>query len=372
MVKNQNEEFEDLFESGDDELSAKLPLTAGASLSTIQMLRGFAALAVAVAHLHAVELKLGGPILFGNWALAGFGGVDLFFVISGFVMVWVTREHHGKLPRIGRFWFLRLLRIYPLWWLVLAAIFAVYLVRPEWVYQSHSSNPNLLNSFLLLPDKDLPLHAVGWTLIHELWFYFIFGIFLFFPSRFLPIMLGAWGAIILAFLGFGFTPIDPWLKLIRHPLTLEFILGAFIGLIAISYKYVSPKTIVIGAIIALFASLFRVTDSAQDFFGHEWQRVLWIGVPSAFLVLGCCGLEKRGYKAPKWSVALGDWSYALYLIHVPVFAAIGRLARPFANDGLIDNLIINSFALSAAIFAAFILHQFFEKPIMKAARRARN
>ncbi len=70
--------------------------------------------------------------------------------------------------------------------------------------------------------------------------------------------------------------------------------------------------------------------------------------------------------------ALGDWSYALYLIHVPVFAAIGRLAKPFANDSVIDNILINIVALASAIFAAFILHQLFEKPIMKLARRNRN
>ena len=57
-------------------------------LGSIQMLRAIAAIMVAFAHLHAVEAKLGGPILFGTWSLAGFSGVDIFFVISGFIMVW--------------------------------------------------------------------------------------------------------------------------------------------------------------------------------------------------------------------------------------------------------------------------------------------
>lgn len=343
-----------------------------ANLSGIQMLRAFAALAVCVAHLHAVEAKLGGPILFGNWALVGFGGVDLFFVISGFVMVWVTRESHTNIKQIGRFWALRLLRIYPLWWLVLGAIFAVYLVRPEWVYQSHASNPNILTSFLLIPDKDLPLHAVGWTLIHELWFYFVFGILLFFPRRILPILLAVWVAIIVAALAMGYSPIDPWLKLIRHPLTLEFIMGAFVGIMAKANKFPASSALVTISSILLVVSIATIFANAQDFFGHEFNRVVKFGIPCALLIWGIVGLEKKGYRAPKPFCALGDWSYALYLIHVPVFAAIGRLARPFANDGIIDNLIINFISLSVAIFAAFILNQLFEKPILIAARKIFN
>lgn len=367
-MNDKNQEY--VWEAPDEQPAQSVPNDD--TLTGVQMLRGLAALAVAIAHLHAVELKLGGPVFFGDWALAGFGGVDLFFVISGFVMVWVTRQHHGKLQKIGQFWFLRFLRIYPLWWLVLGAIFAVYLVRPEWVYQSHASNPNVLTSFFLIPDKDLPLHAVGWTLIHELWFYLVFGILLFFPKKILPIFLGAWGALIIACLFANYSPIDPWLKLIRHPLSLEFIMGAGIGVLACSKKFANPRALVFIACAALIISIIITSTSAQDFFAHESNRVFLFGVPCAILVWGIVGMEQKGYSAPKPLRALGDWSYALYLIHVPVFAAIGRLARPFANDGVIDNILINIVALATAIFAAFILHQLFEKPIMKLARRNHN
>jgi peptidoglycan/LPS O-acetylase OafA/YrhL len=83
-------------------------------------------------------------------------------------------------------------------------------------------------------------------------------------------------------------------------------------------------------------------------------------------------LEQDGYKSPQWSKSLGDWSYALYLIHVPVFAALGRLAAPFSGPGPLDNLILLTVTLAAAIVAAWILHVGFDRPVQKLAARLRG
>lgn len=339
-------------------------------LSTIQMLRGLAALAVAFAHLSASELKLGGSSILGKWTLNGFAGLDLFFVISGFVMVWVTGSRHKSAQGVGEFWLLRLIRIYPLWWLVCGAIFIVWLIKPEWVFQSQIATPNIIKSFLLLPDYSLPLHAVGWTLIHELWFYVVFGLFMFAPRRFLPVLLTIWGSIILVFAIVGFEPVTPWLKLIRHPLSLEFIAGAFVGLFALANILPFPKTLIAVSLVGFALCAVNIGNNGQTFFAGEWQRVIYFAMPSALLLWGLVGLEKKGIAAPKPLVKLGDWSYALYLIHVPVFSAILRLTMPMSQDGIIDNFIYILASIIIAIFAAFILHNFFERPILKIANAA--
>jgi exopolysaccharide production protein ExoZ len=92
------------------------------NLTTLQSLRGFAALAVCIAHLQGVEAKLGGSLILGKWAEIGFAGVDLFFVISGFVMAWVTRADQGHIAAIPRFYLHRFARIYPLWWCLLPSL----------------------------------------------------------------------------------------------------------------------------------------------------------------------------------------------------------------------------------------------------------
>jgi peptidoglycan/LPS O-acetylase OafA/YrhL len=343
-----------------------------ASLSTIQTLRGVAALMVAIAHLHSVENRFGGTPLLGNWALAGFGGVDLFFVISGFVMVWVTRAGQGNPSALPGFWFARLARIYPLWWLVLSALVAVWMVRPDWVYASHDSSPELWKSYLLVPDQELPLHAVGWTLIHELWFYLVFGVMLLLPVRWFPAALAIWAILTAAAASILPSPENPFVALIRHPLTLEFILGAAIGLLCQRQIFPAPRLMVQFGAFWMLLSALALRENAPAMFGQEWPRLFYFGIPAALLVWGCVGLEQDGYQSPQWSKSLGDWSYALYLIHVPVFAALGRLAAPFSRPGPLDNLILLTVALAAAIVAAWILHVGFDKPIQKLAARARG
>lgn len=351
--------------------AAKAP--APETLGSIQLLRGLAALAVAVAHLHAVENRLAGEQLLGAWALAGFGGVDLFFVISGFVMVWTTRDRQGQATAVPGFAFARAARIYPLWWLVCGALVAVWLVRPEWVYASHHTQaPDILRSLLLLPAPTLPLHAVGWTLIHELWFYLVFAALLLAPTRWFPGLLGLW-ALVVAGAALAFpAPQSPLLALVRHPLTLEFILGAGVGLLASRGVWPAPRLLVQAGLIWMLLAAISARSDAASLFAGEWWRVVAFGVPSALLVWGLAGLEQAGWRAPRFGVRLGDWSYALYLIHVPVFAALGRLAAPVSSESIADSLILLPVALAAAIAAAALLHVGFERPVQKAAGRVRR
>jgi exopolysaccharide production protein ExoZ len=349
------------------------PLSAASTntkLTSIQSLRGFAALAVCLAHLHAVESKFGGAPLLGNWAISGFGGVDLFFVISGFVMVWVTRAEQGQPSALPAFWLARFLRIYPLWWLVLSAIVAVWMVKPAWVYASHLTDPDILRSYLLFPAKELPLHAVGWTLIHEVWFYVVFGLLLLAPARLLPALLVIWAALVaLAALAFP-APHDPILALIRHPLTLEFILGAVIGLCASKGIFPAPRLMLQFGCITLLLCVISIRGNPAAAFEVEWTRIWLFGLPACLIIWGWVGLEQQsGRTTSRWSQALGNWSYALYLIHVPVFVAIGRLAAPLSRDGPLDNLVLIAIALASAIGAAFVLHVMCERPVGRLAQK---
>jgi exopolysaccharide production protein ExoZ len=341
------------------------------NLTSIQSLRGFAALAVCLAHLHSVEAKFGGAPLLGNWAILGFAGVDLFFVISGFVMVWVTRGDQGKASALPGFWLARFLRIYPLWWLVLSAVVAVWMIRPAWVYASHLTDPDILRSYLLFPAKELPLHAVGWTLIHEVWFYLVFGLLLLAPARLLPVLLALWAVIVTsASLAFP-SPSDPVLRLIRHPLTLEFVMGAAVGLAASKRWFPSPRVMLQAGCLILLLCLLSIRTAPQAAFEVEWSRVGLFGVPAALIIWGWVGLEQAGDStAPRWAQALGNWSYGLYLVHVLVFVAAGRLAAPFSREGPLDNLVLLAIALGGAIFAAYVMHILFERPMQKLANKA--
>lgn len=341
------------------------------TLSTIQALRGLAALAVAVGHLRPVELKMDPSPLLGSWATLGFAGVDLFFLISGFVMVWVTRAQQGQVGLVPSFWAARALRIYPLWWLILSAIFVVWIIKPDWVFASDTSTPDVLRSYLLWPAATLPLHAVGWTLIHELWFYLVFGVLLMLPRRYLPAALVVWaGSVVAAALAMP-TPTIPELALIRHPLTLEFIGGAFIGLIATKRQLPYAKMMLqIGCLLLIVVAASN-HQNPTPLFEEEWPRVALFGVPFALILWGWVGLEQIGIKSPKPLQSIGNWSYALYLIHIPVFASVGRLGQSMSLAGPFGNIILLILAMTLMLVASYVLHQFFERPVQAFSRRLR-
>ena len=132
----------------------------------------------------AIERKYsGGDILLPDLFRFGVSGVDLFFVISGFVMVTVTRGRFGRLTKAARFRWGRLTRIYPTYWFYFFLTLSVFLWKPSWVNTSLHEQADLLASFLLWPTASLPLVMVSWSLVNELWFYVVFTLLLLFPER---------------------------------------------------------------------------------------------------------------------------------------------------------------------------------------------
>jgi exopolysaccharide production protein ExoZ len=141
-----------------------------AQLLTIQAARGFAANLVVLSHLSIVEAKYTTGDVLPAFAFYGIAGVDLFFVLSGFIMVAVAGHYTGPIDFLWR----RFTRIYPTYWLVSLPVLALAIVAPAFVNSLIQTPIALWRSFLLIPDRTPPLLAVGWTLVHEI--VFLFGL----------------------------------------------------------------------------------------------------------------------------------------------------------------------------------------------------
>jgi peptidoglycan/LPS O-acetylase OafA/YrhL len=134
-------------------------------------LRGIAVLLVAFSHLLLIEKKYGGNSIIPEFVLFGASGVDLFFVISGFVMVTITREKFRKPMEALKFIYHRVIRIYPVYWIYSVLVLIVFLIQPSWVNSAQGNQVDIVSSFLLLPSNNLPLVNVGWSLVHEVYFF---------------------------------------------------------------------------------------------------------------------------------------------------------------------------------------------------------
>jgi exopolysaccharide production protein ExoZ len=343
-------------------------------LSAIQSLRGWAAFMVFAAH--CIGLQPMYCFTDGHWQRnaveIGAAGVDIFFVVSGFIMVHVTSRLENSWRSALRFLMERMGRIYPMYWIWLGIAVIVYLLRPHWIYKTPGQMPHYWASFFLFPAANAPVLRVGWTLIHEVYFYIVFSIFLLaIPKKALVFALLIW-AIAIVSLRHAFPEImHPAWVLATHPLTLEFIGGAFLGIWFSSGMRPSgfPVRNLIAACLAL--PLFKMASLLLPWgMDSDWMRVIFAGFPAVMIVAAAAALEKQpGYRAPSWMVALGDMSYSLYLSHTMViivgYGWLKTNGRFCLWELPVLGLLVGIWALAVGAAGHILL----EKPTQRMAKR---
>lgn len=365
-------------------------------LSTVQALRAIAALAVVFCHLLAIEKKhSGGPNVLTDIWINGAAGVDLFFVISGFIMVWVAGDMPQTATSTSRFLYSRFTRIYPLWWLFAAAMAGYFLLAygEPWDAARLANHDldgpsHLLASAFLLPQPDHPVLGVGWTLVHEMYFYIGFALMILaLPARFRLFGILTWGALVIAgaLAGLSDAFAGNFVELVFHPMTVEFVLGALVAFaIKSGFTRFAKLATIFGAaaIVGVFftfdfptggllLSFLEIKDIGG--FNISWGRVLVFGLPSAILLYGLVSLElttKLGERIPRILVSIGDWSYALYLCHILVMSAVARIIYPrFANESLFDNIVFLIVATVVSVIVSALTYYIVERPLIGLFRR---
>jgi exopolysaccharide production protein ExoZ len=334
-------------------------------LLSIQYLRGFAAGLVVI--FHAIDHLKSSEQTYG--VLAGFGriGVDIFFIISGFIVWLITIKAEAKR---ADFLIHRAIRIFPLYWFFTLAAIAAALVMPSAFRYTTLEPDHVLKSLLLLPAQHPKLPGVypvlqqGWTLEYEVFFYAVFCLFLpLFNGRRLVIIL----AVLFALFGIGLavTPQSAAVQVYTSPLLLEFAGGITLG-------YLYTRGVIAGPVIAtLLVVLFIVLAlPCSVFVTDDLLRVVWWGGPSVLLVYGLLCME-RGVGLPNvhFLKLLGDASYSLYLSHPFALGAVRQLWKgaPATSDPTSILYVVSCFA--AAVMLGLICHLFIEKPTLKACRR---
>jgi exopolysaccharide production protein ExoZ len=345
---------------------------------SIQALRGVAVLGVVAYHSLTFEQKYStGDLVLPSFFRLGQSGVDLFFVISGFVMVMVTRGRFGRNGETLRFLWGRSTRIYPTYWFYFFLAASVFLIKPEWVNAAQGHRVDLVASFLLLPSNQLPVVMVAWSLIHELWFYVVFSLMLQLDERLLLPLLLLWGAIITSANFFvTFVDLSAAARIVLHPYSLEFIIGALaaifffsrIGRIVSAFWALSIIILLVSVGIPLLY-MFDVLENAG------LLRAVFVGSLYGALLVSVMALEKGSrVSVPKTMRFLGDISYSVYLSHVFVLSAIGRmwmLAGPMPGS-VFDNFFVCLVMLAAVVGSGWLGYRFIEQPAIRISHRLRT
>ncbi len=339
--------------------------------SSIQALRAFAAVMVVIFHLKIVEIKNGGgsePFL-PTWIDFADAGVDLFFVISGFVMVSIAQGRYQLPAEAGRFLARRACRVLPPYWFYTTIVVILMAVVPS-IVNTSSPGQSIVASYLLWPQPQMPVLTVGWTLIHECYFYLVMACAIaFLPEKRLTLALSCWA--LLTGLMFGrLSDPPPWYSLITSTMTWEFIGGAFVALYWRKLPRAAAWPILIAGIVCLFAAMPALSSMGLRHIGDPYRAPIF-GSASVLIVLGAVALESsRNLGIPRWILAVGNSSYSLYLSHVFVISAIGRLwaMTPF-NIGWPGHLAFLAAALLACLVVGWLSYLYLERPVLRWTHR---
>lgn len=327
------------------------------------MLRGLAASLVVFNHLRAMEVKyLAGSHLLSSFHMGG-SGVDLFFVISGFIIALVSRDLFGSRQTAAYFFKKRLIRVVPPYWFFTTLVLLAYLYNPAWVNSSAQAPPNILASYLFIPTGTYFLLLVGWTLSFEMYFYLAWSLLMLGKRAAAIKILSAFflGSVVLGLVHRFESPI---LHMMTEPLILEFVLGVLICQLYFTVKI--KNSLWPGFVLALGAVLL----GSNHFLEYGAHRFFEYGLPAAMVFFGVVFLEKNhDIRWPRPLVALGDASYSLYLSHVLIISALGRLYRALGLTSVMPGLVLIIGAYLACCVFAWFSYKWLELPTSRVLNR---
>jgi len=329
-------------------------------LDSIQVLRGIAAVAVVLFHLMAVEKKysLGFKVL-PDFFRIGQSGVDLFFVISGFIMALITYDNNKKTKSVN-FLLKRICRIFPVYWFYTFITLCIFLAVPAWVNSSQGNNFNLLASVFLFPAKTLPLVMVGWSLVFEFYFYIVFSLLLLFSKKIKYIIIAVW-ALLLIIANIFYEPNHYLIAFFLSPYPLEFIFGIFCCEAFKRTRKGLPLWLLISSIIICLVLIFVCY---QKFYGQLLIQSICFGLLYSSLLYSVVSLETfYNVLFPKILTRIGDSSYSIYLSHVLIISAAGRFFGKFflSQSSIILGLLFFIITIALVIIYSFLSYQIIEK-----------
>lgn len=334
--------------------------TQGRSANEIVSLQTLRAMAAIFVFLYHVSAHFGTSALGDFWRLFrhGYCGVDIFFVLSGFILSLSSESRIHNNSAWVTFGALRLIRIYPTYWLFLCCpvFVTVFLSRyGHQIPQVKNLTPTDLFELLLLLPNHPRVSQVTWTLSYELYFYLIF------LTRWLHRQAPAALLIVLASAGaMGF----------RSFFTSSFLLEFLLGMFAYQFWRVRRPSFKLGFILVATGTAMIITSCVYGGDSLRAWRVQWFGFAAFLLVLGLASIEfPAESRLVRMVSAAGDASYVFYLIHSPLVSVGCRYIRnTFDSDsGLF--LLGPVFLLLFTQATAIILHVRIERPILSRLRR---
>lgn len=337
-------------------------------LRSVQLMRGLAAVMVLVLHATEVATERFGSRQQNWWA--GAAGVDLFFVISGFVMSLssgrLLKRRGGALEFLRR----RVERVVPIYWIATTVKVGLLLWVPMLGLRGLGGSWHIVASYLFLPSWNtvhaaLPVVPLGWTLNFEMLYYALFALALALkvpPLRMLTPMLIVMAMVPVVVHASGYALLT-WCQ----PILIEFLFGMMLERGWRRGWKLRPE---IACAVLCVAMILLVSLPGQD--GAMLRPFLW-GLPAVAMLGAALSLEdSAGRRAPQWMLLIGDASYSIYLTHgfvLPVLAKVLAVS-PWSGARHMVSVVVASLVL--CLCAGLLFYRWVELPLIRFFHRRRT
>jgi exopolysaccharide production protein ExoZ len=319
----------------------------GTVIGNLQVLRGLAALGVVFYHT---------AFLLPGEVHTEFFGVKTFFVISGFIMCFITR--HDATGFMAR----RVIRIVPLYWLV-TLLAALALQRRGFLDPAGAGIQVrwLIESLLFAPSDRLPMHGVGWTLNFEMYFYVVFAAALLVSQRWAPVIAG--GTLLTVFAIHALAP-GLWLTAYySHGYIQYFLAGMalyYLWVLANGHLPKMPTAVIcVGIVVTAYATQFDLAFW-NALFWTNWGAAVPVVLVAAALLSSCAGADLRWWPL----ILFGDASYAIYLTHTIFMELVRHWAIVDPKTGVGSMLLVVAGSVAIGVAA----HLWIETPMLRFLR----
>jgi len=327
----------------------------------IEAARGVAAVVVVLYHVSRhIDATLGLPMLRRLFQF-GHAGVDLFFVISGFIIFYIHEDDIGRPERLMRYATRRASRILPIYWVA----FAVTATMAALGHHAMPGPLDLVWQASLLPSSGEMLLGIAWTLRFEVLFYLLFAV-LIAHRRIGAALMGAWLVLAIGLVAYGAqVPVLP--GQFQSAYDIEFLFGMTAAWAARHHAGLVPaRAVATGTLLFLTAALL---EDAGWLDGYASIARLAYGLPSALIVAGIVTADARGgVVVPAPLAVLGSASYSIYIFQ---FVWIGTIWQALLHAGdthAVPPWLLFVLLTAAAILAGIAASRLIEKPLMRACR----
>lgn len=347
----------------------------GLRLDSLQLIRALAMTLVLFIHTDYFFTQIfQTKFLNGLFFPGGDGGVDMFFVLSGFIIYFVHNSDINDKSQLLPYYMKRFIRIFPVYWLITFIILGLHFLFPQFGSGKETSVDTIFRSFLLLPSTSPQIIHAAWTLVYEVLFYISFGFLIWFGFKrcryFIYFLVAASivGWIYSIFNNQIFQESILYIFFSYH--NFEFLLGCFGAYLVLRRELKIAKQLLIAGLVIFATMVFFEYQSGEAIYQG---RLFGYGVSSFLVITSLSSLEiyKRVTLSKNilWNflLLLGNASFSIYLTHQVLISGIARVL--VGKLSFISIEIITYLTLITTIIFGILFYIFIEKPLLKFSRK---